>query len=154
MQELKTNKPLQEALQELIELSRKKEVKNQSVTFELADEVKELLENELGKSVAGFVFQIDIYAIKHIFKEHGDEKKEAIRGQIAIKDDDIFLLIDVLQTPDIVFDSGKNKMGKDTLTFVKSFEGKYVVVQEIREGRKTIALNSMRIFKAKRTKLP
>ena len=74
------------------------------------------------------------------------------RGQIAIQDNDILLLIDVLQEPDLIFNSGKNKLGKETATFMKMIDDKYVVVQEVREGRKTIAFNSMRIFKTKRTK--
>jgi phage-Barnase-EndoU-ColicinE5/D-RelE like nuclease3 len=62
------------------------------------------------------------------------------------------LIPNVLKNPDLVFESGKNKLGKDSITFVKQFEDKYIVVQEVREGKKTIALNSMRIFKTKRVK--
>jgi hypothetical protein len=145
-------KPLKESLLELIELSKDKVVKNQAVTFEINTDVKKLLEVELEKDCSEYQFQIDIYAIKHIFKEHGDSKKEENRGQIAVQDDDIILLLDVLQEPDLIFNSGKNNIGKDTVTFVKMIDDKYVVVQEVREGRKTIALNSMRIFKTKRTK--
>ena len=147
-----TSTPLKKSLLELIELSKDKVVKNQAVTFEINEDVKNLLGSELNKDCSEYRFQIDIYAIKHIFKEHGDSKKEENRGQIAVQDNDIILLLEVLQEPDLVFNSGKNKLGKDTVTFVKMIDDKYVVVQEVREGRKTIALNSMRIFKTKRTK--
>ncbi len=143
---------LKESLLKLIELSKSKVIQNQTVTFEINVEVKDLLAVELKKDCSEYHFQIDIYAIKHIFKEHGDVKKEENRGQIAIQDNDILLLIDVLQEPDLIFNSGKNKLGKETVTFMKIIDDKYVVVQEVREGRKTIALNSMRIFKTKRTK--
>ena len=147
-----TTNPLKESLLALIELSKEKVVKNQTVTFEINADVKTLLASELEKDCSEYHFQIDIYAIKHIFKEHGDSKKEEKRGQIAVQNNDILLLLDVLQEPDLIFNSGKNKLGKDTVTFVKMIDDKYVVVQEVREGRKTIALNSMRIFKTKRTK--
>jgi hypothetical protein len=146
------DKSLKESLLHLVELSKEKVIKNQSVTFEINSEVKNLLEAELNKDCAEYYFQIDIYAIKHIFKEHGDIKREEARGQIAIQDEDILLLVDVLQEPDLIFSSGKNKLGKDTITFVKMINNKYLVVQEVRDGKKTIALNSMRVFKTKRTK--
>ena len=147
------DKPLKESLLKLIELSKEKVIENQSVIFEINEEVKVLLKSELNKDCSEYHFQIDIYAIKHIFKEHGNVKKEDSRGQIAIQDNDILLLIDVLQEPDLVFNSGNNKLGKETITFVKMIEDKYVVVQEVRDGKKMIALNSMRIFKKKRIKI-
>ena len=145
-------KPLKELLLKLIELSKEKVIENQSIIFEINEDVKVLLESELSKDCSEYRFQIDIYAIKHIFKEHGNVIKEDSRGQIAVQDDDILLLIDVLQEPDLVFNSGNNKLGKETITFVKMIEDKYVVVQEVRDGKKMISLNSMRIFKKKRTK--
>ena len=146
------NKPLKESLLKLVELSKEKVIENQSIIFEINEDVKVLLESELSKDCSEYRFQIDIYAIKHIFKEHGNVIKEDSRGQIAVQDDDILLLIDVLQEPDLVFNSGNNKLGKETITFVKMIEDKYVVVQEVRDGKKMISLNSMRIFKKKRTK--
>ena len=145
-------KPLKESLLKLVELSKEKVIENQSIIFEINEDVKVLLESELSKDCSEYRFQIDIYAIKHIFKEHGNVIKEDSRGQIAVQDDDILLLIDVLQEPDLVFNSGNNKLGKETITFVKMIEDKYVVVQEVRDGKKMISLNSMRIFKKKRTK--
>ena len=145
-------KTLKESLLKLVELSKEKVIENQSIIFEINENVKVLLESELSKDCSEYRFQIDIYAIKHIFKEHGNVIKEDSRGQIAVQDDDILLLIDVLQEPDLVFNSGNNKLGKETITFVKMIEDKYVVVQEVRDGKKMISLNSMRIFKKKRTK--
>ncbi len=41
---------------------------------------------------------------------------------------------------------------KETITFIKLIEDKYMVIKEARTGKKTIALNSMRITKIKRIK--
>ena len=87
------NKPLKESLLKLVELSKEKVIENQSIIFEINENVKVLLESELSKDCSEYRFQIDIYAIKHIFKEHGNVIKEDSRGQIAVQDDDILLLI-------------------------------------------------------------
>ena len=76
---------LKESLLKLIELSKNKVVQNQTVTFEINVEVKDLLEVELKKDCSEYHFQIDIYAIKHIFKEHGDVKKKKIEGKLLFK---------------------------------------------------------------------
>jgi len=60
-------------------------------------------------------------------------------------------MLDVLQFPDLILNSGKNKLGKETITFIKQIDNRYVIIQEVRTGRKTVALNSMRKFKTKRT---
>ena len=140
-----------ESIIRLIELAHTNELKNHAVKFPINDEVKALLEEEMEYNFDEYSFQIDIYAIKHILKEHGNESKEDTRGQIAVKDEDILLVFDVLQFPDLILNSGKNKLGKETITFIKQVDNRYVIIQEVRTGRKTVALNSMRIFKTKRT---
>lgn len=144
---------ISESLIQLIDNSRKRNFKNETIIFEINENVSNMIYSELKINVSEYKFQIDIYSIRHIFKEHGNAKKEADRGQIAVTEKDIILIPEILQTPDIVLNSGKNKLGKDTITFIKYFDDKYVVINEIREGRKTISLNTMRIFKTKRTKI-
>ncbi|MDZ7934045.1 MAG: hypothetical protein U5M51_03560 [Emticicia sp.] len=140
-----------ESIIRLIALARTNESKNHAVKFPIKEEVKALLENEMEDNFDGYSFQIDIYAIKHILKEHSNQSKEDSRGQIAVNDEDILLVLDVLQLPDLILNSGKNKLGKETITFIKQIDNRYVIIQEVRTGRKTVALNSMRIFKTKRT---
>jgi hypothetical protein len=142
---------IKESIIRLIALAHKNESKNHAVKFPINDEVKSLLEDEMEFNFDEYSFQIDIYAIKHILKEHGNESKEDTRGQIAVNDEDILLMLDVLQFPDLILNSGKNKLGKETITFIKQIDNRYVIIQEVRTGRKTVALNSMRIFKTKRT---
>ncbi len=106
-------------LSELVVLAHQKKVENQFITFEISDNVKIEIQRELGLDCTEYCFQIDVYAIRHIFKEHGNITKETQRGQIPITENDILLIIEVLKTPDIIFSSGKSKLGKDTLTFIK-----------------------------------
>ena len=101
------------------------------------------------KDLSEYNFQIDMYAIRHIFKEHTDTKKEESRGQIVINESDLLLVFDVLNQPDLFFYDGKSRLGKDIFVFQKLIGNRYVIIKEVREGKKKIALHSMRIFKTK-----
>ena len=77
-------------------------------------------------------------------------QKEESRGQEAVVPEDFELINQVVTTPDIVFYGGKNRIGRDVIQFQKQIGDQYIIVQEIRTGRKQLALNSMRIIKTKR----
>jgi phage-Barnase-EndoU-ColicinE5/D-RelE like nuclease3 len=140
---------LESQIQTLIDLAKTDSNKNEIMTFEGYTEILEQMSNQFGKDLSDYTFQVDMYAIRHIFKEHSDTKKEESRGQVAIKDQDILLIFEVLFNPDLFFYDGKSRLGKDIFVFQKLIDNKYVVIKEIREGKKKIALHSMRIFKAK-----
>jgi hypothetical protein len=72
---------LQKTIQELIDTANQKVVANKSVQFAMNDEVRLLLEKELKRNMQDFFFQIDAYAIRHIFKEHGNDKKKNQEGK-------------------------------------------------------------------------
>ncbi len=140
---------LRKQIQALIDLAKTDSNKNEIMTFEGHTEILEQMSNQFGKDLSDHTFQVDMYAIRHIFKEHSDTKKEESRGQVAIKDQDILLIFEVLSNPDLFFYDGKSRLGKDIFVFQKLIDNRYVVIKEIREGKKKIALHSMRIFKAK-----
>jgi thioredoxin-related protein len=140
---------LKRQIQALIDLAKTDSNKNEIMTFEGYAEILEQMSNQFGKDLSDYTFQVDMYAIRHIFKEHSNTKKEESRGQVAITDKDILLIFEVLSNPDLFFYDGKSRLGKDIFVFQKLIDNKYVVIKEIREGKKKIALHSMRIFKAK-----
>ena len=109
-----------------------------------------LLSEQSGINLNNYKFSVDVYAIKHIIKNHGHSEIEMPKGQIAITDKDFELIIDNLENPDLVFYDGKNKLGKDVFQFQKMIGDKYVVIKEVRTGKKQLALNSMRIIKKNR----
>ena len=114
---------------------------------EINEELAEILSQQSGIQLSNYKFSIDVYAIKHIIKNHGDVSIEAPKGQVAITDIDFSLIPDILENPDLVFYDGKNKLGKDVFQFQKIIGDKYVVIKEVRTGKKQLALNSMRIIK-------
>jgi hypothetical protein len=122
----------------------------QLVLGPVADSVVEQLLDTNGVNLSGYVHMVDIYAIRHIMKSHGNEQKEAMRGQKAVSVSDFEQLTVILSEPDVVFYDGRNKIGRDVFQFHKRIGDLYVVLQEVRTGKRQLALNSMRIIRAKR----
>ncbi len=139
-------------LEELLELAKLEEGNKNKVLIlgEIRPEMATFLSEQSGISLNNYKFSVDVYAIRHIIKNHSQSEIETPKGQIAITDEDFELIIDILENPDLVFYDGKNKLGKDVFQFQKLIENKYVVIKEVRTGKKQLALNSMRIIKKNR----
>lgn len=108
------------------------------------------IEAEIGVDLQEYSILIDAYAINHILQGHGDKKRENSRGQEAVTQDDFGLLYQIINRPDHVFFDGKDKFGRDCFQFQSYLGNKYVVIMEIRTGRKQLALKTMRIYTAKK----
>jgi valyl-tRNA synthetase len=136
-------------LNELLKLAKTEgENKNKVMILgEIPAEMANLLSEQSGLSIDSYKYSIDVYAIKHIIKNHSIPEIETPKGQIAVTDKDFTLILEVLENPDVVFYDGKNKLGKDVFQFQKMIEDKYVIIKEVRTGKKQLALNSMRIIK-------
>jgi valyl-tRNA synthetase len=139
-------------LQELLELAKLEEENKNKVLIlgEINLEMINFLSEQSGINLENYKFSIDVYAIKHIIKNHSRPEIEVPKGQIPITDKDFYLIIDILENPDLVFYDGKNKLGKDVFQFQKMIGDKYIVIKEVRTGKKQLALNSMRIIKKNR----
>lgn len=139
-------------IEELLDLAKTEGTNKNRVTIigELNYEVAILLSEQSGISLTNYKFSMDVYAIKHILKNHGIPEIEIPKGQIAVTDKDFKLIVDILENPDLVFYDGKNKLGKDVFQFQKMIGDKYIVIKEVRTGKKQLALNSMRIIKKNR----
>lgn len=136
------------AIRELIEFVKETQ-QNENKTIiieELSAELADSLKEESNFDLQGFNFSVDAYAIKHILKNHQDKSKENKRGQEVISEDDLFLLPEILKNPDIVFYDGKNRLGKDCFQFQKTIGNRYIIIKEVRTGKKQLALNTMRVF--------
>ena len=113
--------------------------RNRIVRFDKINDSKLIAinDNEI-IDVSGFNRVIDIYGIKHTFKKHGNSITEEKRGQIAITKEDFLLIPQIVLTENVQY-SGKNKIGKDCLTYEKEIdETIYYYVEEIRKGRKEL----------------
>ena len=66
-----------------------------------------LLKAKTGFSLEGYERIVDKSAINHVLKVHGNEKKEALKGQIAVVEKDFENLPDIVKSQNVIF-SGKN----------------------------------------------
>ena len=66
--------------------------------------------------------------------------------------EDIKRIFEILTQPDVVFRDGKNKIGLDVIQFQKTIDDRYLAINEVRTGKKMLALNTMRIIKTKKNR--
>lgn len=95
--------------------------------------------------IGGFSHGVDEAAVRHVLKEHGDEQTERKRGQVAITVSDFALLPEVTDAAkaDSVEYGGKTEAGLPVIRYEKRLNGFRVVVEEVRAGRKRLALKTM-----------
>jgi hypothetical protein len=115
---------------------------------------------ETGIDVTGFIISIDTYGIRHAIERHGDEKKEATKGQVALNKAAFHSLFLVLSEPEsITFDPRKRSPSStvvETLIFEKQIIDYHYVFKEIRRVKKKgksnrLVFQTMFITKKRRT---
>jgi hypothetical protein len=125
--------------------------KNKVVRLGLIDdEQAETIEEKTEFNIKGYQRVIDVYGIKHALRQHGNKQTEEKRGQIAITKDDFLLIPQILMSENVIW-AGKNRIGKDCLLYEAVIDDVFYYVEEIRSGRKELALNTL--YKRKPPKL-
>jgi putative DNA methylase len=133
-----------ESIKQLIE-----ELKVDKSAF-LRYEIGELSEKEIqqikeatGFDLSGYTRTMYSYGVNHAIKKHGNPKKEESRGQIAITDDDFELIPQIVANPDSIEFGEKNDLGNDLIKYAKVIGNQLFYVEEIRNGRKEIVLQTL-----------
>lgn len=98
---------------------------------------------ETGFDVSGYERVIDNYSVKHSFKKHGSEATEAPRGQIAITADDFARIPEIVENADRIENAGKTPQGRDTILYVKRFNGETFYFEEIRTGKNELVPSTL-----------
>ena len=122
----------------IIHKSKKLSLEIGIVTTKEAEKIK-LLTN---LNVNGYKRIIDNYGVLHTLKNHGNVKLEESRGQIAITENDFTKIPSIVKTDNIIY-SGKDRLGNDIILYEKKIGVVYYYIEEIRVGRKVLALKSM-----------
>ncbi len=103
-----------------------------------------------GEGVAvdeGFAHTADMFAVRHALNRHGDGKAEAKQGQLPIKDDDIAAIPQIVGAADALLLGAKTPRGQDIVGSLKRLpDGTVLYLEEVRSGRKTLAMTSMRKY--------
>jgi hypothetical protein len=116
--------------------------------------VKKIKDNRLVKvrlsSVESFCHVLDNYAVKHIMHRHGG-KKERLRGQEPVTEDDFFLIPEIILCPDSQI-SIQCKNGNPGKIYTKDLEEQtYILIEEIRKGHSEMAITTLYKRKKKLT---
>ena len=100
-------------------------------------------------NISDYKIVIDSSIIRHIFDNHGNSEKETARKQIAVTKKDILKIPDIILKPDIIVKSDKksDKHKLDVIKYIKQYNNKFYVLEEVRTGKKSIALCTMYIKK-------
>ncbi len=134
----------EEQLSQIIEKAKNAPNERQIITLGKASDrlVKEA--EKKGFNISDFIHNLDVSGVRHAFLEHGNEKTESKRGQTAISYDDLKKVPEIISDYDNVEFPGKNKIGRDVIKYTKKFsDGTVYYVEEIRNGRRTLTIQTM-----------
>lgn len=105
----------------------------------LADEAA-----KAGLKLDGYAYVMDVSAVRHTLKNHGDAKTEAARGQVAVTEADLRALPDLFAEPDHAAFGATDKQGKPLVFLSKGQpDGSTLVLAQARTGKQHLALWSM-----------
>ena len=135
-------------LKQVIEKAKNSPNERQKLIIgKVSKKLEEVARNN-GFDIANYEHDLDVSGTRHAFKEHGQQKTEEPRGQIAINDADFEKIPDVIYNYDEVTFTGKNKIGRETITYKKAFpDGTIMYVEEIRDKKKTLTINTLYKYK-------
>ncbi|MGV1869711.1 PBECR3 domain-containing polyvalent protein [Agrobacterium rosae] len=142
---------LQKSMVDLLEFSKVTPFgENRTVEIaQVSDAVADLVQQEVGVDIHGYRHTIDTSAIRHIIKNHSDEKSEAKRGMVAITDQDMLNIPELIASADQIVTGAKSRRGEDLIGYLKKLEdGTTLYIEEARRGRKALAAVSMRKYPA------
>ncbi len=98
-------------------------------------ELATLIKSKTGISVENYNCSLSSDEIRKIFKDHGNDKTEALRGQKGIKKDDMLNIPKVIESPEKIELSPNKYNGKPAIHFVKDIDGKFTVVAVVSDNR-------------------
>jgi hypothetical protein len=92
-----------------------------------------------GIDLSGYTKRIEAQFVRHSLHEHGDAESEAARGQEPITEEDLMLLPQLMDSPEIV-EIGSETGPRDELrlVFKSRTRGGHHLVLELRAGRKRL----------------
>ena len=92
---------------------------------------------------------IDNNSINHAMNRHSSER-EKLQGQIPITEKDLENIVDVIDNYDSI-ETERNKRGQDVILYTKQYnDGTTYYIEEVRTGRKELAMQSIRKRKNRR----
>jgi len=124
--------------------------KNKEKIMIVTQEEAKKLQEATGFNFKGYSHTIDKSGVNHVFNHHG-KKRENLRGQKIITEEDFFRIPTIIKTYDSVQkplnkegEYAKSITGNNLILYEKLFnDGVAYYVEEIRTGKKELALSTM-----------
>ena len=95
-----------------------------AIPIDLAAEI----ESSTGLNIEGFNCSISAYEIRKIVKDHGNQEREALRGQKEIMEADFLRIPKAIASPQNIYRSNKDYEGKPVIVFEQGTNEKIHVV--------------------------
>ena len=108
------------------------------------------LAKETGFEIEGYKHKITEDFERHVLKQHGNEKTETGRGQIAVTQEDLEKIDSIMNSPDIAV-AGIFKNGSPRIVLVKNTEHGSILVEEILSGNRNKVLNAKTFWIVRKT---
>ena len=109
----------------------------------IPEDLANRINQETGVDVANYNCSISSYEIKKIFKDHGNEATENLRGQRAITEDDLLNIPIIIQSPDNIVLSPQTYNGRPVLLFEKEINGRTVVTAYTSQKHHDLSVQTM-----------
>lgn len=109
----------------------------------IPEELANRINQETGVDVANYNCSISSYEIKKIFKDHGNDATENLRGQRAITEDDLLNIPIIIQSPDNIILSPQTYNGRPVLLFEKEINGRTVVTAYTSQKHHDLSVQTM-----------
>lgn len=101
------------------------------------------IKQKTGLDVEGYDHHVDKTAIRHVLNTHRDPVEEVGKGQVAVVPNDFEKLPEITQPENIIPGATNTQEGLNAIRYRKQIGDVYYVVEEVRTGRKRLALKTM-----------
>ena len=107
------------------------------------ENLAELILEDTGLDLTAYNCAIQAYEIQKVFNDHGNDEREALRGQRGITVDDFVYIPKVIQNPDKIELSPRLYNGKPVITFTRDIDGKRVVTAYVSDKHIDLLVQTM-----------
>jgi len=101
------------------------------------------LQQATGLDLDGYKHTVDVSGIRHAMNQHGNQKAEESRGQIAVTEEDFARIPDIVSNYDHVELAGQDRQGNNLIKYRKDYGDTTYYVEEVRRKRKELVIKTL-----------
>ncbi len=139
-----------EEIQEFVKQELREKSSNKKIYYgKVNDKVSSRILKKYKINIKEYNISLKGDNIRKIIKDHGDNEKENLRGQIAMILDDFNYIDDIINEPDFINLSHSTKDNKPGLIFIKKIVKEYTTIEYVSDKHKTLETQTMYVHKKK-----